>query len=204
MHRQNSIKRAAPQSPENDKTRGKAQTHRGGENQKNRPAQIKTYYPPTSREPSSNQNTRAAVEIRVKRFLSGRTLKDWRKAHHYSAHALAVELGVSRAYVKQIEGGSKPASQKLIQRFNALRETLGEGSAPQPETETARRVVSKYKLPQSFEILARPVKCKVCHAYFIGRAPQQKFCGERCAKLGRKAQRKLSVRTPTKNARGRK
>lgn len=188
MHKEHTTKRAAPQSPANTKTRGKAQTHRRGENQEMRPAQIETYYLPTSRHPHSNQNTRAAVEIRVKRFLSGRTLKAWRKEHGYSAHALAVELGVSRAYIKQIEGGSKPASQKLIERFHALRETLGAGSAPPPETEPPR-VISKYKLPASFEILARPVKCKTCRAYFIGRTPQQKFCGERCARLGRKAQR---------------
>lgn len=208
MQRKHTTKRAAPQSPPNppgaSKPRAGTKTHKP----KTDAPQIETYYPPTSRHPHSNQNTRAAVEIRVKRFLSGKTLKAWRKEHGYSAHALGVELGVSRAYIKQIEGGSKPASQKLIERFHALRETLGERSAPQPETETAR-VVSKYKLPASFEILAKPKRCATCRAYFVGRTPQQKFCGERCARLGRKAQRtkparKLSVRTPTKNAGGRK
>jgi len=182
MHRQNTIKRAAQQSP---KPTAGTKTHKT----KNGAPQIETDYPLTSQNRIVKKNAAPAVEIRVKRFLSGRTLKAWRKEHGYSAHALAVELGISRAYVKSIEGGSLPASQKVIARFHALRETLGEGSAPQPETRETARVISKYKLPASFEILARPVKCKTCHAFFIGRTPAQKYCGARCAKLGRKARR---------------
>ena len=210
MQRKHTTKRAAPQSPPNPPGASKPRTGTKTHKPKTDAPQIEIDYPLTSQNRIVKKNAAPAVEIRVKRFLSGRTLKAWRKEHGYSAHALAVELGISRAYVKSIEGGSLPASQKVIARFYALREQMGEGSAPAQE-ETPRRVISKYALPQSFEILARPVKCKTCHAFFIPRTPQQKFCGERCARLGRKAQRtkharksacKPSHRTPTKNAKG--
>lgn len=184
MQSQHTTKRAAPQSPGTLKARTGTKAHK----RKNAAPQIETDYPLTSQNRIVKKNAAPAVKIRVKRFLSGRTLKNWRKAHNYSAHALAVELGISRAYVKSIEGGSLPASQKVIARFDALRAATGEGSAAPVETETAR-VISKYKLPASFEILAKPKRCAHCRAHFIGRTPQQKFCGERCARLGRKAQR---------------
>lgn len=198
MHRENTTKRAAIQSAA--KPPGAPKTHTGTKTHKRAAAsaQTKIDYGLTSQKSIVRKKAPPPVEIRLKRFLTGKTLKTWRKAHGYSAHALAVALGVSRSYIKSIEGGSLPASQKLIARFDALREKLGEGSAPTPETETARRVVSRHKLPASFEILARPVKCKTCHAYFIGRTPQQKFCGERCATLGRKAQRKRATRSHAK------
>ena len=205
MHREHTMKRAAPQSPPPlpgaSKPRAGTKTHK----QKNAAPQIETDYPLTSQNHIVKKNAAPAVKIRVKRFLSGRTLKNWRKAHNYSAHALAVELGISRAYVKSIEGGSLPASQKVIARFDALRAATGEGSAAPVETETAR-VISKYKLPASFEILAKPKRCAHCRAHFIGRTPQQKFCGERCAKLGRKAQRTAQARKAqrTRKTRGAK
>lgn len=145
-------------------------------------------YALTSQKNLVSKKAPPAVEIRLKRFLSGRTLKEFRKAHGYSAHALAVELGVSRSYIKSIEGGSLAASQKLIARFNELRDRIGEGSAP--ESETPRTVTSKYHLPQTFEILAKPTRCKVCKKFFVGHTPAQKYCSPTCAKLARKRKTK--------------
>jgi len=178
-------KRAPAQAPQ----KSKKQTHDPRDAKRTAAsAQREIDYALTSQKGVVRKKAQASIEIRLKRFLSGRTLKEWRKAHGYSAHALAVELGISRAYVKSIEGGSLPASQKVIARFDALRERAGENVAPPVESEPLRKVISKYKLPASFEILAKPKRCAHCRAYFIGRTPQQKFCGTRCAKLGRKAQ----------------
>ena len=178
-------KRAPAQAPQ----KSKKQTHDPRDTKRTAAsAQREIDYALTSQKGVVRKKAQASIEIRLKRFLSGRTLKEWRKAHGYSAHALAVELGISRAYVKSIEGGSLPASQKVIARFDALRERAGENVAPPVESEPLRKVISKYKLPASFEILAKPKRCAHCRAYFIGRTPQQKFCGTRCAKLGRKAQ----------------
>lgn len=187
MQRENNTKRAARQSRQTPPKRANDQRDTNGRAAR---VQGETDYMLTSQERVVRKKAPAPAHFVLKRFLSGKTLKQWRKEHGYSAQALAVELGVSRAYIKSIEGGSLPASQKLIERFNALREKLGEGGAsPAQDVETPRRVISRYALPQSFEILARPVKCKTCHAFFVGRTPKQKYCGARCAKLGRKAQR---------------
>ena len=194
-------KRAPAQAPQ----KSKKQTHDPRDAKRTAAsAQREIDYALTSQKGVVRKKAPPSVEIRLKRFLSGRTLKEWRKAHGYSAHALAVELGISRAYVKSIEGGSLPASQKVIARFDALRERAGENVAPPVESEPLRKVISKYKLPASFEILAKPKRCAHCRAYFIGRTPQQKFCGTRCAKLGRKAQRTAAKRSKRATAAKRK
>lgn len=148
-----------------------------------------TYYPSTTRTPSSkrhsNQLTTQEAHFVLKRFLSGKTLKKFRNAHNLSARELGLELGVSRAYIKQIEGGSKSASQKLIKRFDALRATMGEGTTAPAQEDTPRTVtvVSRFELPAHFEILAKPKRCKTCKKNFVPRTPQQKFCSRPCAKL---------------------
>lgn len=188
MHRENNTKRTARQSPPDRAKRAHALP-----DTKRRAARVQPQpdYPLTSQKQVVSKFAQPPTQIVLKRFLSGKTLKAWRKEHGYSAQALAVELGVTRSYIKSIEGGSLAASQKVIERFNALRAKLGAGSAtPAQHDDEPRRVISKYALPASFEILARPVKCKTCKHHFIPRTPAQKYCGARCAKLGRKAQRK--------------
>lgn len=187
MHRENSTKRTARQSPPD-----RAKTPNALPDTKRRAARVQPQpdYPLTSQKEVVSKKAQPPAPIVLKRFLSGRTLKTWRKAHGYSAQALAVELGVTRSYIKSIEGGSLAASQKVIERFNALRAKLGEGNATPAHDDEPRRVISKYALPASFEILARPVKCKTCKHHFIPRTPAQKYCGARCAKVGRTAQRK--------------
>ena len=109
----------------------------------------------------------------LKRSLSGKTRKAWRTTHNLSAHALAIELGVSRQYVKSIEGGSLAASQKFIQKFEALRAQLGEKIAPRNAPKPIR-IVTKFDLPASFEILSKPRRCQGCRKYFIPVTPNQK------------------------------
>lgn len=122
----------------------------------------------------------------LRRALSGKTLKAWRNAHNLSAHELAIELGVTRQYIKSIEGGSLAASQKLILKFNALRERMGEGKAPDTMPKPVN-IVSRFELPASFEILAKPRRCKGCRKYFIPVTPNQKMHNtEACRRLARR------------------
>ena len=122
----------------------------------------------------------------IRRSLSGKTLKAWRKAHNLSAHALAVELGVSRQYIKSIEGGSLSASQKFTHRFDELREQFGErvvSAEPQAVT-----ISTKFNLPASFEILSKPRRCQGCRKYFIPVTPNQKRHNtDTCRRAARRA-----------------
>ena len=97
-----------------------------------RRSQAKTDYKQTSQQGVVKKIAVQPATFTLKRHLGGKTLKAWRKAHNLSAHDLALELGVSRSYIKSIEGGSLEASQKIIQRFDVLRTNRGE--APQPQT----------------------------------------------------------------------
>lgn len=109
----------------------------------------------------------------LRRVLSGKTLKAWRKTHHLTAHQLAMELGVSRSYIKSIEGGSLAASQKLIRKFEELRAQKGECITAQPEAKPVS-IIARFELPASFEILAKPRRCKGCLKYFIPITPNQR------------------------------
>lgn len=122
----------------------------------------------------------------LQRVLSGKTLKRWRKQHNLTAHALAIELGISRQYVKSIEGGSLEASQKVIQRFDELRARWGEGDAREPSPQTIH-VVCRFELPNTIEILAKPQRCKGCKKFFIPITPNQKMHNsEQCRRTARR------------------
>lgn len=118
--------------------------------------------------------------ITLRQRLSGRTLKEWRKAHGLSATQMGRRLNCSRSYVKSIEGGSLAASQKIIQRFNELRAEMGEG-APVVEPPPTLKVTSKYKLPAAFVILSKPRRCP-CGVWFIPRTANQKRHAAGCRK----------------------
>lgn len=121
-----------------------------------------------------------------KRTLSGKTLKAWRNAQGYTAQALASELGVSRQYVKSIEGGSLEASQKFIRKFDSLRAQLGDGTAQSREPK-AIILRSVYQLPTSLEILAKPRRCPGCCKWFVPVTPNQRMhTNERCKRAARK------------------
>jgi len=190
-------KRPPKQSPsKRDKPTGRTNTH--GPAAATSPRE--TDYSLTSQKTLVSKKAPPAIEIKLKKNLSGKTLKTWRIAHGYSAHALAVELGVSRSYIKSIEGGSLAASQKLIARFAELRERIGDTTAPAQE-DTPRTVTSKHQLPQAFVILAKPKRCKTCKTFFVPRTPQQKFCSRTCAKLAeqkRKAKQAKAKRAQRK------
>lgn len=118
----------------------------------------------------------AEYRIRLQARLSGRTLKEWRKSHGYSATQAGRVLNCTRSYIKSIEGGSLAASQKFIQRFNEQR--AGDGEIPPlAEAPEPLKVHCRYKLPASFKILAKPRHCK-CGLWFIPRTPNQKQCGQ--------------------------
>ena len=179
--RNNSTKRTTRQAPAlpRDPTHPNAPKDR---------ARAQPDYALTNQERVVRKSARQTVTLRVKKHLSGETVKSWRKAHGWSAQKLATDLGgYGRSYIKSIEGGSLPASQKFIERFNELRVMMGERKAEHPhDKETTAQVVAAFALPKSFEIKARPVRCAACRAYFIPRTVQQIFCGPRCAKRGRK------------------
>jgi len=131
-----------------------------------------------------------AATFTLRRSLRGKTLKAWRNAHKLSAAALARELGVSRQYVKSIEGGSLAASQKFIKKFDALRAEWGEGTVKE-EAPKLINLVCKFDLPNSFEILAKPRRCKGCHKYFVPIVPTQRMHNTaECRRNARKNARK--------------
>ena len=156
-------KRPPKQSPsKRDKPTGRTNTH--GPAAATSPRE--TDYSLTSQKTLVSKKAPPAIEIKLKKNLSGKTLKTWRIAHGYSAHALAVELGVSRSYIKSIEGGSLAASQKLIARFAELRERIGDTTAPAQE-DTPRTVTSKHQLRKRLLFspsrnAARPAKHFLC------------------------------------------
>lgn len=117
--------------------------------------------------------------IILPRRLSGRDLKNWRLAHGYSAKQLGTKLNVSRSYVKSIEGGSLPASQKLIERFETLRQETN-GSADLPIPEPPHVIITRHRLPERLEIAAKPRKCRErkCKVWFVPVVPSQRYCSE--------------------------
>lgn len=124
------------------------------------------------------------IRIQPKRFLSGQKVKNWRLAHKWSAEKLAGELAYGRSYIKSIEGGSLPASQKFIERFQELITRTTGRTFPTDTPEVTARV--RFKLPKSFEIQAKPVRCRKCRKWFVPHTTQQIFCSDTCRKSFRR------------------
>ncbi len=130
-------------------------------------------------------------------LLSGRTVKDWRHEKGLSAASLGKMMGYSRSYVKAIEGGSLPVSRQFAEKFRELRENK---QAMEPEPPKPITVISHYTLPQSIEILAKPIKCRGCYKWILPRSPNQKTHATKACR--RKARR--IARLPTRKRRTRR
>ena len=124
-------------------------------------------------------------------MLSGRTVKAWRNEKKLSASKLGQALGYSRSYIKAIEGGSLPVSAKFATKFRELQQSIN-GHAFEPEPPKPCSVITHYELPSSFEILAKPVRCKGCGKWIIPRFPNQKTHATKVCR--RKAERKARRR----------
>ena len=111
------------------------------------------------------------------RSLTPRAVKKFRKEQGWSAEDLGHEMGLgidsqsyTRSYIKSIEGGSLPITERFAARFFLLRESVMGGRVH------AKQITSPFFLPRSFEILARPKKCRVCGKWKVFRVPWQKDC----------------------------
>lgn len=112
--------------------------------------------------------------------LTPRQIKSFRKRQGWSAYELARELGgLSRSYIKHLEGGSVRINNRFISRFRALRARVI-GSQIHD-----REIVTTYRLPRRLVITVKPKRCDVCRWWFIPVSSRQKRCGPKCAKIAR-------------------
>ena len=120
--------------------------------------------------------------------FTARDVRAFRKAQGWSAARLGVELGngiesaqYSRSYVKHIEGGSLPLSRFFRERFATLRaRVIG-------EQVHARQVLMRGRFPKRLVIAGKVKRCPVCGWHFVGAVPNQKYCGDKCARQVRRA-----------------
>ena len=138
-------------------------------------------------------------------MLSGRTVKNWRNEKKLSAARLGQMLGYSRSYIKAIEGGSLPVSAKFASKFRELQKTEN-GQTFEPEPPKPCTIITHYDLPTSFEILAKPVRCKGCGKWIIPRSPNQKThvtraCQRKADREARRRRARAPHRRPSHSAR---
>lgn len=114
------------------------------------------------------------------RPLTRRQIKSFRKRQGWSAYELGCELGgLSRSYIKHLEGGSVRINERFAIRFRALRaRVIGKQIHD-------REILTSYRLPRRIVIAAKPKRCDVCRWWFIPVTPRQKRCGPVCAKAAR-------------------
>jgi len=112
-------------------------------------------------------------------MLNGTYIKTWRKARHLSARELGQALGYrGREYIKKLESGYFPITAKFAKRFNAYKNQV------QAREQRERKIETRYALPPSIKILARPHKCVICKGWFIFANATDRVCTDRrCKRL---------------------
>jgi transcriptional regulator with XRE-family HTH domain len=123
-----------------------------------------------------------------RRRLTRKQVKDLRRSQGWSARTMAQEMGnglpgYSRSYIKSIEGGSLPITERFEARFKILRARL------MGERARSKDIVSRYRLPRQLVLLAKPKRCPTCKWFFVGRVPAQKYCSDECGRAARQAAR---------------
>lgn len=115
-------------------------------------------------------------------------IKRWRKARGLSARELGVALGYrGREYIKKIEGGSLPITDRFARRFAQFK------NATQNKEYRTREIQSDYPLPRRIKILAKPQRCRICREWFIFPYPQQRVCADpRCQAEAKRMRRRGS------------
>lgn len=114
-----------------------------------------------------------------------RQFKQFRKQIGYSATAMGRALGISRSYVKHIEGGSLPIRQRVARAFADLQARFaGKPSQRDPV------IISRFAMPAEVRLLAKPRKCRGHRRWHIFRTPYQIYCGKECQKLWGKTKRR--------------
>ncbi len=112
--------------------------------------------------------------VPIKRKLTRKQVKDLRLSQGWSATTMAEEMGnglpgYSRSYIKSIEGGSLPITERFEARFRILRARL------RGERVRSKEIVSRYRLPRRLVILPKPKRCPVCRWFFVGRVPHSEI-----------------------------
>lgn len=134
-------------------------------------------------------------QIRVTR----REVKRLRRAQGWSAARLGVEIGeglpglqYSRSYIKSIEGGSLPVSQKFAARFALLRARLA------GEQRQHKNILLRGALPKRLVIAGKVKRCAACGWHFVGASANQKYCGDDCRQHARRKDAKPQSRKSVK------
>lgn len=111
------------------------------------------------------------VSVDVEGELTPARVKRFRKRVGLSASKFAQELGgYSRSYVKSIEGGSLPITQRFAGKFFAF------VASDKARERGGLVLVSKHGLPRRgvLEILNAPRRCDGCGKWFVPVMPRQK------------------------------
>ena len=119
------------------------------------------------------------------RYLTPEHIRAFRKREGLSWTEFARTLGYSRSYLGHIERKIFPITKKFALRFMA---TVSDRTQKQL---ASRAIISRHKLPQQLEIIARPRKCPGCSHWFVWGNEQRRYCDNDCK---RTAQHKARMR----------
>jgi transcriptional regulator with XRE-family HTH domain len=111
--------------------------------------------------------------------------KQFRKKLNESARVFGQRLGISRSYVKKIEGGSLAPSRRVEEKFRELQSSI-RGVPVIHE----RVILSRFKIPDQVRLLSSPRRCRGHKRWMIFRTPQQVYCSKECERLWRRENRK--------------
>lgn len=102
--------------------------------------------------------------------ITPKRIRALRRAMGWTASELARRLFITRSYVKSLEGGSLPISERIADRIAVLERDVYATLAQE------KLIESRYPLPKKIKILAKPKKCAVCREWFIFPHPKQTVC----------------------------
>jgi len=95
----------------------------------------------------------------------------WKPRH------MAEFLNISRPHLENIIAGRKDWDAEFERRFRLLERRIVAWTYENKErSREMLNVKARRRLPNTFEILAKPIQCRKCKRWIIPKTPNQKYC----------------------------